>query len=124
MNESIKSAIIEVLQERAEKMAKTHTAKGIYTYAVEMVEDANESIDTATTKEELKTAILNGAESWFMYSNGGCSLIYSGDIIERLYPKSKIRKYMFAESVSLQTVALEKAYNRILNAWKEVNKRK
>lgn len=36
--------------------------------------------------------MLNGADSWIQYSWGGCSLIYDGDIAERLCSPSELKK--------------------------------
>ena len=41
---------------------------------------------------ELEEWILNGAISWEDYSYGGCSLIYDGDIAERLCTPSELKK--------------------------------
>lgn len=43
-------------------------------------------------EKELEEWLLNGAMSWDEYSYGGCSLIYDGDIAERLCTPSELKK--------------------------------
>ena len=40
----------------------------------------------------MKAQLLNGASDWSQYSWGGCSLIYDGDIAERLCTPSELKK--------------------------------
>jgi len=37
-------------------------------------------------------ALLNGAENWRAFSNGGCALIYDADIAERLCSPSELNR--------------------------------
>lgn len=41
---------------------------------------------------ELRRWMLNGAADWSQYSEGGCALIYNGDIARRLCTPSELRK--------------------------------
>lgn len=41
---------------------------------------------------QLREWMLGGARSWSEYSSGGCSLVYDGDIAERLCTPSELRK--------------------------------
>ena len=36
--------------------------------------------------------MLNGAASWAQYSDGGCALIYNGDIARRLCTASELKR--------------------------------
>lgn len=69
-------------------------SRGVKEYALELLEEwawnheGEEFIVCPATKKEL----LNGADSWLMYSEGGCSLIYNGDIAERLCTPSELKK--------------------------------
>lgn len=64
--------------------------------------------------KELEAVCLNGANDWRMYSFGGCSLCYNYDIQERLYPKSKWRKYPSGDKLLYdQSRALRSAFTRI-----------
>lgn len=42
--------------------------------------------------EQFEQIALNGAEDWGQYSQGGCALIYDGDIAARLCTKSELKK--------------------------------
>ena len=45
-----------------------------------------------TDRETVRDALLNGAEDWREYSWGGSSLIYNGDIAERLCSPSELKR--------------------------------
>ena len=99
--------------------------KGVTIYALELLDEIKESIDyngkEPETLEELKRIALNGAENWDEYSWGGCSLIYNGDIAERLCTPSELKKTRNGERrpnsleewLDVQARALRQAYNRI-----------
>ena len=61
-------------------------SRGVKTYALEMLEGLE--ADQTPTRENL----LNGAENWQQYSEGGCTLVYAEDIAARLAPPSQIAK--------------------------------
>jgi hypothetical protein len=69
---------------------KAHGAwrKGVKAYALELVESA----EVELTRDNLKSALLNGAETWGQYSYGGCALIYDADIAERLCSPSEYKR--------------------------------
>lgn len=61
--------------------------KGVKEYALELLETViNEGWDV-THKN-----LLAGAEDWKRFSEGGCALIYDGDIAERLCNKTELKK--------------------------------
>ena len=62
--------------------------RGVNTYALELVEQA----ETPLTSENLRETLLNGAADWGQYSYGGCSLIYDTDIAERLCSPSALKR--------------------------------
>ena len=73
--------------------------KGVTQYALEMVEQLGEQINGGyfeeldlTESKKVRAALLNGAADWSQYSWGGCSLIYDGDIAERLCCPSELKK--------------------------------
>lgn len=65
--------------------------RGVFTYAYEILEslDYLEEVPEGTTKQELEEILLNGARNWRDYSWGGCSLVYDGDICDRLATPSE-----------------------------------
>lgn len=63
--------------------ARSAWSKGVKEYALDLIEDLpadQEFYGSPADKKEL----LNGADNWQQYSEGGASLIYDGDIAERL----------------------------------------
>ena len=102
--------------------------KGVTQYALEMVEQLGEQISNGYFNEldlsdskKVRAALLNGAENWSQYSWGGCSLIYDGDIAERLCCPSELKKTRNGERrpnsreewLDVQARALFQAANRI-----------
>ena len=75
---------------------KTHSAweKGVITYASELFENVKENYtpEDVCNVKLLEKALLNGASDWAEFSWGGCSLIYNGDIAERLCTPSELKK--------------------------------
>lgn len=72
---------------------KTRSAwsKGVTLYALELLDNIRD-LPAADSRQEIKTALLNGARDWREYSWGGCSLIYNGDIAERLCSPSELKR--------------------------------
>lgn len=75
--------------------------RGVMTYARELFDQLRESIEWARengepspleSREAVRAALLSGAEDWKQYSWDGCSLIYDGDIAERLCSPSKLKR--------------------------------
>lgn len=64
--------------------------KGVTGYALELLDRLDR--ETYENKNELKKALLNGADSWEGYSWGGCSEIYNEDIAARLCTPSELKK--------------------------------
>ena len=62
--------------------------RGVRQYAIELVESAENPL----TLENLRNALLNGAQDWKQYSEGGCSLIYDTDIAQRLCTPSDLKR--------------------------------
>lgn len=77
-----------ILESIQAKRAGSTWRRAVKTYALELVEEA----ETPLTKETLRESLLNGAECWSQYSQGGCSLIYDADIAARLCPPSELKR--------------------------------
>lgn len=93
----------EIIKAVAEKVEQTKTRsawdKGVKAYALEMLEEMAFNAehgyidaDVFSNSKTLREALLNGAQDWNQYSWGGCSLIYDGDIAERLCNPSELKK--------------------------------
>ena len=99
--------------------------RGKKEYALELLEDLKEHISyygrLPESSAELREWLLNGAANWSEYSWGGCSLIYNGDIAERLCCPSELKKTRNGERrpnsreewLDAQARALYQAANRI-----------
>ena len=86
--------------------ARSAWSKGVKVYAYELAEEMEEPqleqleklmdnfdrLSYSQFKNELRAILLSGAYNWWCYSWGGCSLIYDGDIAERLCTKSELIK--------------------------------
>lgn len=69
--------------------------RGVTAYAydlLENVEGAEKAGRQLTTRHEWKEAMLNGEQNWTEYSYGGSSLIYDGDIANRLCTPSELKR--------------------------------
>ena len=82
--EAIKNAI---------EARKTRSAwdKGVNLYALELLDNLRD-LPASDSRQEIQKALLNGASDWREYSYGGCSLIYDGDIADRLCSPSELKR--------------------------------
>ena len=99
--------------------------KGVTKYAFELVEELEERAAyegrNPAAGAECKEWMLNGAQDWNSYSWGGSSLIYDGDIAERLCTPSELKKTRHGERrpnsreewLDTQARALYQACNRV-----------
>ena len=73
---------------------RSQWSKGVAKYALELLASAEERGHTDLDLT-LQTGriLLNGAQTWKQYSEGGCSLIADSDIAARLCSPSEIAKY-------------------------------
>ena len=85
------------LRKLVEEIPNTSAWKrGIKEYTDELLDNLEEKAQSyerlPRNEKELKEWLLNGAMDWEDYSYGGCSLIYDGDIAERLCTPSELKK--------------------------------
>ena len=71
--------------------ARSAWDKGVTLYALDLLDNVRDLPDT-DNRQEIRKALLNGAGDWREYSYGGCSLIYDGDIAERLCTPSELKR--------------------------------
>lgn len=84
--------------------------KIVKTYALEILDhykDLFQRDDDYNINHENVKWLLCGAENWYRYSVGGCSLVYDGDIEERIG--------MGGDLIERQADYLRQAYNMIAN---------
>lgn len=131
MEKNLIAAMREKIEARKEKSA---WGRGVNVYALEMLDDLEIAekggfFDAARILEPryLRSALLNGADSWNQYSWGGSSLNYNSDICERLCAPWEIRKTRCGERrpnsreewLDTQARALFQAANRVARAARE-----
>lgn len=78
------------------RKARSAWDKGVTAYALELLEMLKLYVffeeRLPLTSEECKKWLLNGAQDWEQFSWGGSSLIYDGEIAERLCTPSELKK--------------------------------
>ena len=84
-----KSALTSALQPIP--AGRSAWSRGVHAYAVELVESLDDSADLSN-ETLLHKALLNGADDWQQYSEGGCALIYDAAIAERLCSPSELKR--------------------------------
>ena len=113
----------------AHKAGRSAWSRGVQAYAVELVEDLDDSADLSN-EVMLQKELLNGAQSWAQYSEGGCALIYNADIAERLCPPSELKRTKWGmlppngreNWLEVQARALWQAHKVIQKAWRKLER--
>lgn len=86
----------EIKKELEARKDRSAWDRGVTLYALELLEEYRERAAyegrEAVDRAEFKAWLLNGADSWESYSYGGSSLIYNGDIAERLCCPSEYKR--------------------------------
>ena len=83
----------EQLAEEVTRNTRSAWDKGVAQYALELLDNLeNIEEDDLRSSKMVEKALLNGAENWKEFSWGGCSLIYDGDIAERLCNPSQLKR--------------------------------
>ena len=111
----------------AHKAGRSAWARGVKAYAVELVEYLDDGADLSN-EWMLQKELLNGAQSWAEYSEGGCALIYDADIAERLCSPSELKRCKDGERqpnsrenwLDCQARALWQAHKVIERAWRKL----
>tara|TARA_Y100000593_G_scaffold38052_1_gene73828 strand:+ start:396 stop:767 length:372 start_codon:yes stop_codon:yes gene_type:complete len=101
--------------------ARSAWDKGVKLYALELIEEVSEEAWDGGPNMR-KKALLNGAQDWRQFSEGGCSLIYDADIAERLCSPSELKRVRGGDRnpnanetwIDCQARALYQAYGMIL----------
>lgn len=92
-----------VRQQIQASKARSAWQRGVNTYALELLDSLEERIDyekrEPASPRELVLWLLNGAQYWQQFSEGGCALISNFDIAERLCSPSELRKLIDSRGV-------------------------
>ena len=106
--------------------------RGVNAYALELLEELRERAAyegrNPEPGKECREWMLNGAQDWAQYSWGGSSLIYDGDIAERLCTPSELKKTRNGERrpnsreewLDTQARALNQACNRVSRLYRSI----
>ena len=106
--------------------------KGVTLYAFELLEELEERAKyegrNPEPGKECREWMLNGAQDWNQYSWGGSSLIYDGDIAERLCCPSELKKTRNGERrpnsreewLDTQARALFQAASRVIRLYRSI----
>lgn len=89
INTGVNSFIAQQLNAHNDKSA---WGKAVTAYALELVETLDNWDKQPESVAELRKMMLNGAADWSAYSWGGSSLIYNGDIAERVCTPSELKR--------------------------------
>ena len=111
----------------AVKHGRIAWTRGVQAYAIELVESLDDSADLAN-EVMLQKELLNGAQSWAQYSEGGCALCYDADIAERLCSPSELKRTNWGMRapngretwLDVQARALWQAHKVVEKAWREL----
>lgn len=125
----------EIVERIAAKVEQTKTRsawdRGVKAYAEELCEELTEAVSGGyveawelSNRRLFEKAMLNGAQDWRQYSEGGCSLCYDGQIAERLCAPWELRKTDNGRKdpnpretwIDVQSRALFQAAQLVLNA--------
>ena len=113
----------------AHKAGRSAWARGVHAYAVELVEGMDDGADLAN-EVMLQKALLNGAQSWAQYSEGGCALCYNADIAKRLCTPSELKRTKLGmlppngreNWLEVQARALWQAHRVIQAEWRKLER--
>ena len=111
----------------AVKPGRSAWDRGVKAYAVELVEYLDDSADLCN-EWMLQKELLNGAQSWAQYSEGGAALCYDADIAERLCSPSELKRCKGGERqpnsrenwIDCQARALWQAHRLIVSQWRKL----
>ena len=78
------------------KKGRSAWERGVRAYTNELLDSLGEVLsydpDALCNERLLRKALLNGASDWSEYSWGGCSMIYDGDIADRLCTATELKR--------------------------------
>lgn len=75
-----------------EKPARSYWGRAVQAYAIDILKKADYVENLPESHRELEIVLLNGADNWRVYSEGGCALIANYDIAERVCTPSEFKR--------------------------------
>lgn len=126
-------AVVDAMRKHIEAQPQRSAwKKGVCDYALELCDGLQDRAEyehgMPENRKECRDWLLNGADNWSAFSWGGSSLIYDGDIAERLCNPSELKKTRNGERrpnsseewLDTQARALFQAARRVLAAFDAV----
>ena len=111
-----KKMINEIRKEIEKENPRSKWGKAVITYANELLDHLEDQIKFHGPSLEInEKTLLSGAEDWQHYSEAGNSLIYYGDISERVCTPSELKRCKEENLMEIQGRALFQASRLILN---------
>lgn len=92
MNNNIISTINAAAEAIESKKTRGAWDHGVKEYALELLEDVRNSAECGDLFRITERELLNGAQNWKEYSQGGCSLIYDEQIAQRLCTATELKR--------------------------------
>jgi hypothetical protein len=83
--------ILQLREAIENEPARSAWSKGVKLYALDLIEEMEDTREFYGSPADKKD-LLNGADSWQQYSEGGCCFIYDQDIAERLCNPSEYKR--------------------------------
>ena len=113
----------------AHNAGRSAWSRGVQAYAVEMVEAIDDGADLSN-EWMLQKELLNGADNWAHYSEGGAALCYDADIAERLCSPSELKRNKWGMRapnsrenwLEVQARALWQAHRLIAREWEQLKR--
>ena len=118
--QQISGMIIDQLMQQ--RPMRGHWNNAVNEYATEIAQNLEylDGPEDFLSWNIVERALLNGAQNWREYSEGGCALIYNADIAERLCTPSELRKITHKDGslrdldfIGIQARALYQAAKRV-----------
>lgn len=126
------STLDKVAAELEARKDRSAWGRGVNAYALELVEELKERAAyegrNPEPGAECREWMLNGAQDWAQYSWDGSSLVYDGDIAERLCTPSELKKTRNGERrpnsreewLDTQARALYQACDRVSRLYRSI----
>lgn len=106
------TTIMEYLHDYIDKQpGRSAWSNGVRAYAHELAdslaERASDEKRMPGNVTAVKAWLLDGARDWAEYSEGGCSLIYDGDIVNRLCTPGERRRYAEGKLANVRWIEVQ-----------------
>ena len=107
----------------SEARARSAWSRGVNAYALDILDNleyiANYHYDIYEEFPPLSESLaLNGADNWQHYAAGGCGLVYTSAILERLCTPSELRRLGRSGRCDIDAIAIEA--RALFQAWRVI----